>query len=250
MNELILTEYRSQIERCAQTMALGDAEHVLSYLERGSTIEQVLIFTDGNLDKRLQKVLDQVELLKSAFDNLDDLVAEYIKEVPLAAYDTGSSDGNRFLNWLSFTHVTTLEQQDYIACQLARNEVENIARANRLRHIRFQELQSMSARLQGDLKKNPKLRIHLNSIRTWTTFQTSSLLDEESVTPTEVLFFASGSQIRTSVFEQFGNSCIEKLAEHGSLTIAELAESDDAASRKAVIEFCIDAAEIGLVAFG
>src|SRR5687767_4262879 len=81
------TDYRDQIQRCAQTMALGYAEDVRPFLASGMTIEQVKLFTDGNLDKRFEKVLDQVELLKAAFDNLNDLVDEYILEVPLAAYD-------------------------------------------------------------------------------------------------------------------------------------------------------------------
>lgn len=243
-------DYRDQIQRCAQTMALGYVEDVRPFLASGMTVKQVKLFTDGNLDKRFEKVLDQVELLKATFDNLDDLVDEYILEVPLAAYDTGCSDGDRFLRWLKLTHLTTPEQQDHIVCQLARHEVENVARKNRLGHIRFQELRSMTDRLTSELPTNPKLRIHLNPIRTWATFQTNVLLDEFAAAPADVLFFANGQQVRTSVFADDGKSFVETLASHGPFTLTDWTRLDRSTSRSDLIEFCLDAAEMGLVAFG
>lgn len=246
----LVENYRDQIQRCAQTMALGYVEDVRPYLASGERIEHVKLFTDGNLDKRIDKVLDQVAMLKPAFARLDDLVSEYILEVPLIAYDTGCSDGDRFLRWLGLTQETTPEQQDYIACQLARHEVEHIARKNRLGHVRFQELRSLTDRLKADLGTNPKLRVHLNPIRTWTTFQTTVLLDEDVTNPADVLFFACGNQIRTSAFEAAGQYFVETVAAHGPLTLLDWKRLDRSLCRSEVIEFCLDAAEMGLVAFG
>ena len=246
----LLENYRDQIQRCAQTMALGYVEDVRPFLANGSKIEHVKLFADGNLDKRIDKVLDQVELLKTVFGQLEDLVCEYIVEVPLVAYDTGCSDGDRFLRWLSLTQVTTPEQQDHIACQLARHEVEHVARKNRLGHVRFQELRSLTDRLKVELGTNPKLRVHLNPIRTWTTFQTTALLGEDAATPTDVLFFACGNQIRTSAFEESGQYFVETLAAHGPLTLLDWKRLDRNVSRGELREFCLDAAEMGFVAFG
>ena len=244
------TDYRDQIQRCAQTLALGHVEDVRPFLADGATVEQVKLFTDGNLDKRIEKVLDQVELLKAAFDNLDDLVSEFILEVPLAAYDTGCSDGDRFLRWLTLTQVTSLEQQDHITCQLARHEVEEVARKNRLGHLRFQELRSLTDRLTAELPQNPQLRIHLNPIRTWATFQTNVLLGEDATAPNDVLFFASGHQIRTSAFDDAGQDFVATLASHGPFTLTDWKRLDRSTARSDLLEFCRDAAEMGLVAFG
>lgn len=242
--------YRDQIQRCAHAMSLGYAEEVRPFLADNMKVDWVKLFTDGNLDKRFEKVLDQVGLLNAAFDNLDELISEYIHEVPLAAYDTGCSDGDRFLRWLSLTHVTTPEQQDHITCQLARNEVEHVARQNRLGHIRFQELRSMTGHLADSLPTNPKLRIHLNPIRTWARFQTQQLLDEDTKAPADVLLFANGQQIRVSAFEADGKSFVETLASHGPFTLTDWNRLDRSISRSDLIEFCLDAAEMGLVAFG
>lgn len=244
------TDYREQIQRCAHAMSLGYAEDVRPFLADGMKVDWVRLFTDGNLDKRFEKVLDQVGLLQSAFDNLEELLTEYIHEVPLAAYDTGCSDGDRFLQWINLTHVTNPEQQDHLACQLARHEVEHVARLNRLAHIRFQELRSMTNRLTDDLQTNPKLRIHLNPIRTWATFQTQRLLDEEAKAPADVLLFADSHQIRVSAFDAAGKSIVETLASHGPFTLTEWKRLDRSTSRSDLIEFCLDAAEMGLVAFG
>ena len=246
----LLENYRDQIQRCAQTLALGCVEDVRPFLADGMTVGHLKLFTDGNLDKRIEKVLDQVELLQTTFHNLDELVTEYIHEVPLAAYDTGCSDGDRFLRWLKLTHVTSPEQQDHIACQLARHEVESIARSNRLGHVRFQELRSLTDQLLPELARNLRLRIHLNPIRTWATFQTNALLDDDAMAPAEVLFFARDHQIRTSALEQSGRDFIETLASHGPFTLADWNRFDRSTSRSDHIEFCLDAAEMGLVAFG
>ncbi len=245
-----LETYRDQIQRCAQTMALGYVEDVRPFLANGSKIEHVKLFTDGNLDKRIDKILDQVELLKPVFDPLEDLVSEYILEVPLAAYDSGCSDGDRFLRWLSLSQVATPEQQDHITCQLARHEVEHVARKNRLGHVRFQELRSLTERLKVELGTNPKLRVHLNPIRTWTTFQTAVLLEEGATTPADVMFFACRNQIRTSAFEETGRYFVEALASHGPLTLQDWKRLDRSVSRGELMEFCLDAAEMGFVAFG
>lgn len=244
------TGYRDQIHKCAQNMALGIIDEVRPFLASGMRAESVKLFTDGNLEKRFEKLLDQVELLKAAFDCLEDFVDEYIHEVPLAAYDTGCSDGDRFLQWLRITQAVTQEQQDHITCQLARNEIERIARANRLLHVRFHELRSLAERLTEEFSTNPTLKIHLNPIRTWATFFTNALLDDEALPPTEVLFFASGHQIRTSVIQEPGAKFIESLASHGPLTLSEWSRLDRSNSRRDLIEFCLDAAEMGLVAFG
>ena len=91
---------------------------------------------------------------------------------------------------------------------------------------------------------------HLNPIRTWTTFQTNVLLDGEATAPADVLFFASGNQIRTSAFAQAGKSFVETLASHGPFTLTAWKRLDRSTSRSDLIEFCLDAAEMGLVAFG
>ena len=243
-------DYRDQIRRCAQAMTLGHNEDVRPFLARGFRVEQVKLFTDGNLDKRFEKVVDQVRLLKSAFEHLNDLVDEYIHEVPLAAYDTGCSDGDRFLRWLRLSRVTTPAQYDHITCQLARHEVEAVARKNRLGHVRFQELWSTVTTLSHDLNTNPDLRILLNPIRAWATFQTNVLLGEDTDTPADVLFFACGSQIRTSVFEEIGQQYLKTLVSHGPLTLKDWQRIDRSASQNDLTEFCLDAAEIGLLAFG
>ena len=246
----LLEQYRDQIQRCAQTMALGNYEAVRPFLATGNQVEHVKLFTDGNLDKRIDKILDQVELLKPVFDQLENLVSEYILEVPLAAYDTGCSDGDRFLRWLCQMQITTPEQQDHIVCQTSRNKVEQIARKNRLGHIRFQELRSLTDQLKDELDSNPKLRVHLNPIRTWATFETTILLGDDAMTPADVLFFAYENQIRTSVFEELGKHFVETLASHGPITLREWKRLNRSNSRSDFMEFCLDAAEMGLVAFG
>ncbi len=242
--------YRDQIQRCAQAMALGYAEVVRPFLATGMSVEQVRLFTEDNIEKRIGKIRDQVELLVPVFDDLDALISAFVQESPLVAYDTGCSDSDRFLKWICLGKELSPEQEDYVACQMARQEVETIARSNRLGHVRFQELWRMVSTLQKDIQTNSRLRILLNPIRTWTSFQSDVLIGESDELPADVLFFACGNQVRTSVFEETGKQHLETLASHGPLTLEDWRRFERSATRSDLIEFCLDAAEMGLVAFG
>lgn len=242
--------YRDQIQRCVQAMALGYAEDVRPFLVAGMSVEKVRLFTEDNIEKRIGKIHDQIEFLVPVFDDLDDLIQQFVREAPLAAYDTGCSDSDRFLKWIRLSQELSSEQHDYIACQLARQEVEAIARGNRLGHVRFQELWRMVPAFQREIETNARLRILLNPIRTWARFQTDVLIGAADELPADVLFFACGNQVRTSVFEGVGQQHLETLASHGPLTLENWRRFERSATRSDLIEFCLDASEMGLVAFG
>jgi hypothetical protein len=244
------TSYRDQIRRCVRAMERGRAEDVRPFVDSSETISRIQLFIGDNLNKRFDKVRDQVELLARVFDNLDDLIEQYIQEVPLAAYDTGCLDGDRFLNWLRESRTTTLEQQDFIRCQQARHEIERLARRQRAAHLHFQDLHSLPANVDGGLRDTARSRVYLNPIHTWTTFQTTALLDEDSDVPADVLFFAAGTQIRTTVFDDHGLQLIRLLESHPPLTMQDWKKLVPKTSRRKLTEFSRDAIELGLVAFG
>lgn len=213
--------YREQLARLAQALAAAKNDLVRDDLAAGTDVGTVKMFTNGNLDKRFEKLQRQVEFVAGVFENLDDLLEAFIRGTSLAAYDTGASDGERFLQWLETTRDPTPEQRDYIICQRARHAVEDMARTNRVGHIHFQELLSMAGDLAAELETNPTLRVHLNPIRVWARFETKVLLDEEATVPADVLFFPIGSDIRTAVLEQAGGERIRELAAFGPITLSD-----------------------------
>ncbi len=243
-------EYRDQIVRCAQSLAIAKIETVSHDVDDRFTLDQVKMFVDGNLDKRYQKLLDQVELLNDAFDDLEDLVVDYVKTIPLAAYDTGCSDGTRFLQWIAETRRPSLSQTDFINCQLCRNEIEDIARAHRTAHVRFQELWSTADTLAGQLGENPSLSIFMNPVCIWSTFQSQALLDDDTPAPTRVLFFVAGSDIRTSVLEVSAQSLLSSLERLTPCSLDEWLADSPHTDRDDLMELCRDSAEMGIIAFG
>ena len=76
------------------------------------------------------------------------------------------------------------------------------------------------------------------------------LVGDDIELPADALLFSCGNQVRTSVFEEIGKQHIETLASHGPFTLSDWKRQDRSASRSDLIEFCLDAAEMGLVAFG
>jgi hypothetical protein len=247
--------YREQLSRLARSLVMGHNADVYDDLAAGSTPARVRSFTDGNLDRRFERLARQVEPLSQAFRDLADLILCYIRTIPQAACDSSASDGERFLDWLERTQSPLPEQRDYITCQRARHAVEAAARANRLGHVRFQELSSLADALAGELELNRSLEIRLNPIRVWATFETAELLDESAVAPATVVFFPVGAEIHTVVLEGDGLERVRELAGFGPVTLDEWLRmlepfaGFEGVRRRDLIAFCRDLAELGLVGF-
>ena len=243
-----LEDYRRQITRCARALASAQPDGIANDVAADESMTLVKMFTDGNCDKRLEKLLDQVELLQETFDDLEDVVSRYIREVPLAAYDTGSSDGDRFLGWLTRTAQPTTEQQDYIACQRSRFQVELIARRMRSAHVHFQKLRSMTEHRLDRFEDTLNVRLYLNPIRTWSVFHTQALTDDEAAVPADVLFYAFGDQIRTAVLEPPGLDAIRQLEPISPCSLDDWLEHAGQTGRDELRDIWLDAAQLGLVA--
>ena len=237
---------------CNWVRAFADAREdaLTAALEDGSSPQQVRMFTESNFGKRREKLIRSLEFLDGAFDDLEDLVSIYLREVLLVAYDTTGDEGERSLSWLGRARELTPSQQDYVACQLARLGVEAVARRDRRGHLRFQELWSVAAELAVEIERIPGLRIHLNPIRVWSRFTTPALLDDDAPLPADVVFFAARDTIRTAVLEADGRAMVEELASWGPCTLEEWAALSRHADREGIAALCRDLAEMGLVAFG
>ena len=249
-SEVSQENYRQQLQRIARAMATAKSAEIYGDLERGSKPELLKEFVDGNLDKRLDKLDKGLELVKEVFeDEFEDLAVEFIKTLPLGAYDSGQYDGEKFLVWLVENKSLTPEQRDHVACQRARHAIETMGRNQRLPHVRFQELASLASELAGELDTNPGLQIHLNPIRVWSKFETGVLLGEEIDETIDVLFFAVRNETSTAILEENGRDLVEELATLSPVSIATWAALSEYADRDDLIELCRDLAEMGLVAF-
>ena len=82
-----LDAYREQLRHYAQTMAVGDNRAASAGLLAGHSPSRVAMFTDGNLYKRYEKLQSACEVLADGLEELNDYIKEYIKIVPLSAYD-------------------------------------------------------------------------------------------------------------------------------------------------------------------
>ena len=248
LDSCAVDEYRAQITACARSLSVAHVADVTGYLAAGNTSEMVKMFTDGNLDKRFLKLKDHLELLNGGFPEMEDLIAAYVKTIPLAAYDTGSSDAEHFLEWLQRSRSLTPEQIDLITCQRARRAVEELAAANRLQHLRFQDFAVLRERLLPEWGARPELRIELNPVRVWATFSTPVLLGEGDEPPATVIFFPVENDIHTAVLEPQAQSLIQDLEARGPSRLDDLASDCLPDVREEIIELCRDLVELGLAA--
>jgi hypothetical protein len=244
--------YRQKLTRLARALARADAPAVAGDLAPGCPPARTRLFTDGNCEKRLEKLTDQLKFVAPAFSDFPGLIEAFIRAEPLAAYDTGASDGERMLLWLTRSQNCTRQQLDHIACQRGRHAVEDLARCNRLGHVRFQELCSVTP---GDEQELQLLlaagaALHLNPIRIWTTFHTRVLLDEDADVPAAVILFPIGRQIATAVLEEDGRPLVNELARLGSCSLAQWASVSRLADSERLAEFITDLAGLGLAAVG
>jgi hypothetical protein len=206
--------YQEQVGRLVQALGRAECSAVLDDLQSGSLPQRLKLFVDSNGEKRFNKLNDQLEFVAEAFEDFEHLIEVYIRQRPLAAYDSGVSDGERMLLWLLDKRPLTPVQRDYVLCQRGRHAVEELARCHRQGHVAFQKLRRQQPSDVSQIDLTSAI-LHLNPIRANATFITRALLDSESDPPTEVLFFPDGHEIATAV--------LEPQALHGLLTLAGLA---------------------------
>jgi hypothetical protein len=242
-------QYRRQLNAWVEGMAVDDNSAVYPDAAPTSTPTDVDLFTEGNLAKRFEVLDFQMAFLRPAFPDFDDLAVDFITTEPLPAYETGSVSGEAFLRWLEETLELTPVQRDYIACRRGRYQVEDIARADRLAHIRFQERWSVAGVLAKHLGRDGRLRIQLNPIRAWARFETDEFLEGQAEPPADVLFFAVRSSIHTAVLDAPMPVLLEGLDGKDGVTLLEWARRVELAASDDLVSLARDLAEMGLVAF-
>lgn len=253
-SETIMKDYARQLSRITHSLAIAQNDAVAGDLVPGQPASRVEMFTSGNLDKRTDKLVDQLEMFENDFDDLPELVDQYIRSVALAAYDTGTSDADRFVCWLPTVVELTPEQRDLTLVIRSRFAVEESGRRQRMNHVRFQELVSLNDRLAPELQTNSSLRIHLNPIRTRTVFETGVLTGEEEVPESgiEVVFFAFQTDVRTVILESDGRAFLQTLADVGPCRLSHLQTQlalTTSIDNDSLLEILIDCSDVGLIAF-
>lgn len=253
MNTGIVDEYREQLRTCARSLAIAKNDVVKPFLPDDASAAMVAEFTNGNLGKRFDKLKDQFEFMEEEFPELEDWMTRYVKEVPLRAYDVGTTDSLECLRWIREQYTLLPEQVDFVVCHESRVAVEEVAREKRMAHIRFQDLLTRSDELADELESNADLWIHLNPVHVWATFRTEALLGEGADLPATVVFFPYGSDIRTAVLEDEGAALIAKFESIGACHLDQLRVLIDGEiefDRDELLETLRDLAEMGLLAFG
>jgi hypothetical protein len=241
--------YRNQLSHLVGAMARANREKALAgEITADSTLQQVKLFVDGNFDKRLDKLLGQLEFVAPAFDDFEELVAEYVCHEPPAAYDTGTTDADRLLRWLAEHRSLTPEQGDYVACQRARNALETLARKSRALHVAFQRMRRFSSEGVNRSELSDQLLIHVNPIRVWTRLKTAALLGDD-VPPADVLFFARDGQSTSAAFEPAGRDLLAELVNLAPCPLSSWAAVSQIADRNEFEPFLHDLVQMGLAAY-
>ncbi|RMG37152.1 MAG: hypothetical protein D6725_09380 [Planctomycetota bacterium] len=139
-------------------------------------------FTRGNLLKRIDKLHDQLDLPANPFADLEHLLERYVREIPLRAFDIGTTDAARFARWLWRHFELTPHQRDALRVVRCRCAVEALARHQRLVYLRFHERHqwNLSAGIGWDLAVREGMKLMVNPVRIWSTFETRWLLDEDA----------------------------------------------------------------------
>jgi hypothetical protein len=241
--------YRDQLARMVQAITGPRRGPAHEFGADPVQRRQVALFAQELADKRLDKLRNQLEFLAGGFDDLPDLLQEFTAAVSQEAYATPLSDSDCFFQWLEENRELTVEEQDHVACQKARHEVEEAGRTNRGRHVRFQELWSVAGELADKVTTNPRLKIHLNPLRAWAQFASPALVGEDVELPADVLFFATGNQVSTALLEPAGQELVRDLEQCAPCTLRQWAHQTGHDDPAELAAFACDLADMGLVAF-
>jgi len=244
-------QYRDMIEKVARAIAENRTDDVVPYLNPKFQAKHVEMFVDGNYDKRIDVLIRLMPFVSEDedFENFEDLAIEFADSKPVKAYEGSSEECDAMLEWLEQTQNLTPEQEDTIACQRARYQVEYLARDHRGEHIRFQELVTVADELLPQLGEGDALTIHVNPVRCWSYLRSSKYLEEGEQPPVSALYYADDDEVRTAMFEPAGQNLIERLCDIAPCKFDRWAVIADDVERDELVEFAKGLTALRLIAF-
>ncbi|HVW00171.1 MAG TPA: hypothetical protein VHB77_07525, partial [Planctomycetaceae bacterium] len=207
-------DYRRQIARWTALLAGEITVPLEVEIPQGAAAVRIGLFTDGNHEKRCDKLLDQLDLLQDVVDGLEKHVEEYMGLLPPPAYDLGTADEEQFLDWFELRAEMTPELSDTIDCLRCRFRIETLARASRVRHIQFQEISSVFDKLFPRALRQQRYRLHLNPLRIWSRFTRWAVREDDDELPAAIVYHAVGAEIRTIALDESGREFVRLLELH------------------------------------
>jgi hypothetical protein len=241
--------YRRQVIGLARALVEGRIDDIVPHLAKGHTADQVMLFVDGNYEKRGDLLTRLLEEMPNEVEGFEELVTDFINEIPVYATDTPSDEVDRFLRWILETQELSDEDRDTVTCNKARFGLERLARLKRREHLAFQKLMRSSGERRPLLDIDSTLRVHFNPICIRTRLLTKKYLEGDEP-PAEVLFYAAGPGNRTSVLEKESLPSVEALSELESCTIDEWAEQVHPTERAELVELAAGLLDAGILALG
>ncbi len=162
-------------------LAVGKTHYAVPMADSPNAAHWLADFTRGNLMKRVDKLKDQIDLTPNPFPDLDGLLEQYVREVPLRAFDVGTTDSARFARWLWRHFLLSAEQRDALRIVRCHCAVEYLARQRRLAYLRFHERHqwSVSAGIDWQRATQERMRLMVNPARVRTAFETRVFLDDD-----------------------------------------------------------------------
>ncbi|MEX0727611.1 MAG: hypothetical protein WEB58_20825 [Planctomycetaceae bacterium] len=204
----------------------------------------------GDDDHRAAKLQDQLELLDEHLTDRDEWIERYVQTVSPADYDCGSSDAERFLEWLRQHRPLSVAENDAVCCQSARFAVAAMVKLNPTRHLRFQEMWSEAPLFSRDLPRFSKFWFVVNPIHVWTTLRSSALLHAADGLPAQVVFFPVQTEVRSAVVTPLGQRFLRHLSETAACRWDDLLQVCRPEKPIDVLHLCRELTSIGLLSLG
>ena len=228
---------------------------------RATTVQQIADEVGISKQRLLYHFSSKEELHRAVLETVADQWKELLP-VLLGAAVRGGEMASRLAPLLDFLrnqpHAARYVMRDIISPereavntmgQLVWPWVEQLAEENRLAHVRFQEICSVSPGLAPAWGTEGVVLLNPNPIHVAATFHTRELLDEEDDVPASVMFFPVGNEVRTAVLEEEGRRIAAALKNAGPLRFDDLAAVEPSLDRETLVEVSRDLAEVGLAAF-
>jgi hypothetical protein len=243
------SSYATQIRAWARAIAAGRPQALAAAVHHQARGDLVQFFVDGNLEKRQDKLVRSLEFLAPLFPRFDELTERYMRAVPMVAYDSGQLDAGRMLDWLLENVSLSLEQRDFVACQHARQLVQDRAALYRSEHRAFQRLRREQANSALDWQADLWLLIHLNPVRAWMRLATPSLVSDGVVLPAWVLCYPLESELHSAVLGLEARRMLLDLERQAPCTFDEFIPSLENSTTDDILELGQSLADVGIVAF-
>ena len=204
--------YEQRLADWSDELAAARTRHVLGDLTVDCSVRDVERFLENAVGERRRMLSEEMDLVGLAFDDMEQLIDEYVALTPRKTFELHEGEPQRFLRWLRRLPLTP-QQADYVTYQESEYACYELARTNRSAYLAFRRLRNQCLTEDFEPLDLSDYLLYLNPVCVWSRLEVAATVDGSAASG-DVAFLAVDSRIEMLWLSSEQREFVKRLNAH------------------------------------